>query len=119
MQWNYTSESSLNRYQLQTHTIRYWETQFKLIKPKIRAGRRRYYSTKDVEIIGFIKFLLKEKGLTINGVKKILNHKESHSIDDSANLGLYEPYLKSTKIIKDKVKNISKIIKELKSLKNG
>ena len=51
---------------LQTHTIRYWETQFKLIKPKIRAGRRRYYSTKDVKIISFIKFLLKEKGLTIN-----------------------------------------------------
>ena len=55
---------------LQTHTIRYWETQFKLIKPKIRAGRRRYYSTNDVKIISFIKFLLKEKGLTINGVKK-------------------------------------------------
>ena len=48
---------------LQTHTIRYWETQFKLIKPKIRAGRRRYYSTKDVEIIGFIKFLLKQNSL--------------------------------------------------------
>ena len=104
---------------LQTYTIRYWETQFKLIKPKIRAGRRRYYSTKDVKIISFIKFLLKEKGLTINGVKKILNHKESHSIDDSINLGVYKPYLKSTKIIKDKVKNISKIINQLKDLKNG
>ena len=104
---------------LQTHTIRYWETQFKLIKPKIRAGRRRYYSTKDVKIISFIKFLLKEKGLTINGVKKILNHKESHSIDDSINLGVYKPYLKSTKIIKDKAQNISKIIKQLKDLKNG
>ena len=104
---------------LQTHTIRYWETQFKLIKPKIRAGRRRYYSTKDVKIISFIKFLLKEKGLTINGVKKILNHKESHSIDDSINLGVYKPHLESTKIIKDKAKNISKIIKQLKDLKNG
>ena len=104
---------------IQTHTIRYWETQFKLIKPKIRAGRRRYYSTNDVKIISFIKFLLKEKGLTINGVKKILNHKESHSIDDSINLGVYKPYLKSTKIIKDKAKNISEIIKQLKDLKNG
>ena len=104
---------------LQTHTIRYWETQFKQIKPNIRAGRRRYYSIKDLKIIKYIKFLLKEKGLTINGVKKILNHKESHSIDDSINLGVYKPYLKSTKIIKDKAKNISKIIKQLKDLKNG
>ena len=104
---------------LQTHTIRYWETQFKQIKPNIRAGRRRYYSIKDLKIIKYIKFLLKEKGLTINGVKKILNHKESHSIDDSINLGVYKPYLKSTKIIKDKAKNISKIINQLKDLKNG
>ena len=58
---------------LQTHTIRYWEAQFKQIKPSIRAGRRRYYSKRDIKIINYIKFLLKEKGLTINGVKKILN----------------------------------------------
>ena len=101
---------------LQTHTIRYWETQFKQIKPSIRAGGRRYYSKKDLKIINYIKFLLKEKGLTISGVKKILNDKKMHSIDDSINLGVYKPYLKSTKIIKDKAKNISKIIKQLKDL---
>ena len=105
--------------QLQTHTIRYWESQFKQIKPKIGAGRRRYYSSKDVEIIKNIKFLLKEKGLTINGVKKMLSNKKSHSIDDNINFGVYKPGFKSKKIIKDKVKNIFKIIKELKDLKNG
>ena len=104
---------------LQTHTIRYWESQFKQIKPSIRAGRRRYYSKKDIKIINYIKFLLKEKGLTINGVKKILNEKDSHSIDDAVNLGVYKSDLKSSKVIKDKVKNISKIAKELKKIKNG
>ena len=104
---------------LQTHTIRYWETQFKQVKPTVRAGRRRYYSAKDLKVINYIKFLLKEKGLTINGVKKILNDKESHSIDDAVNLGVYKRGLKTTKLIKDKVKNISKIINELKKLKNG
>ena len=99
---------------VQTHTIRYWETQFKQIKPTVRAGRRRYYSEKDIKIINYIKFLLKEKGLTITGVKKILDNKESHSIDDAVNLGVYKSGLKSTQIIKNKVKNISKIIKELK-----
>ena len=104
---------------MQTHTIRYWETQFKQIRPTIKAGKRRYYSIKDLKIIKYIKFLLKEKGLTINGVKKMLNNKESHSLDDSINLSVYKSGLKTTKVIKEKIKNISKIIKELKNLKNG
>ena len=105
--------------QLQTHTIRYWETQFRQIKPAIRAGGRRYYSKKNIKIINYIKFLLKEKGLTINGVKKILHSKEMHSIDDSVNLGVYKSEIRSAKLIKDRVKNISKIIKELRKIKNG
>ena len=105
--------------QLQTHTIRYWETKFKQIKPSIRAGGRRYYSKEDIKIINYIKFLLREKGLTINGVKKILDDKNMHSIDDSPNLGVYKRDIKTTKVIKNKVKNIAKIIKELKNLKNG
>ena len=102
---------------LQTHTIRYWETQFKQIRPIIRAGKRRYYSLKDLEVIKYIKFLLKEKGLTINGVKKMLNDGQSYTIDDSINLNVYKPGLKTTKVIKERIKNISKIIKELKNLK--
>ena len=102
---------------LQTHTLRYWETQFKQIKPKIRAGKRRYYSKKDFEVIKLIKFLLKDRGLTINGVKKILNNPESQSIDDHVNFSVYKPNLKNTKNIKEKVKKIYKIIKELKEFK--
>ena len=104
---------------IQTHTIRYWETQFKQIKPRIMAGKRRYYSAQNLKIISYIKFLLKEKGLTISGVKKILNNKESPSLDDAENLGVYNSGLKATRVIKDKIKNISKIVKELKNLKNG
>ena len=104
---------------IQTHTIRFWETHFKQIKPRIRAGGRRYYSKKDLKVINYIKFLLKEKGLTISGVKKILNDKDERSIDDTSNLGVYKPNLKTSKVIRDKVKNIAKIIKELKKLKNG
>ena len=105
--------------QLKTHTIRYWETKFKQIKPVIMAGRRRYYSNKNIKILSFIKSLLKEKGLTINGVKKLLEGKNLESIDDSVNFGVYKPTNKSTKIIKEKLKNISKIIKDLKKIKNG
>ena len=104
---------------LQTHTLRYWETQFKQIKPIIRAGKRRYYSKKNIQIIKLIKFLLKEKGLTLNGVKKILDNSKIHSLDDNMNLSLYKPDLKKTRIIKDKIKKISKIISELKKFNNG
>ena len=53
---------------LQTHTIRYWETQFKQIKPIIMTGNRRYYSNKNIKILYYIKSLLKEKfeGHSIN-----------------------------------------------------
>ena len=104
---------------LQTHTIRYWETQFKEIKPNIRAGKRRYYSPQDLKIISQIKFLLKEKGLTINGVKRMLRDKRGDTLDDDVNLSVYKPSLETTKLIKEKIKNISKIIRELKKIKNG
>ena len=83
------------------------------------AGRHRYYSYKDIKMLKLIKSLLKNKGLTITGVKKILEGKKIESIDDSLNIGVYKPANKSAKIIKDKLKNISKIIKELKEIKNG
>ena len=102
---------------LKTHTLRYWETQFKQIKPTIRAGKRRYYTTKVFKIIKYIKFLLKEKGLTINGTKKILNMANTDSLDDDMNIGINKPDLIRTKVIKSKIKNISKIIKELKKFK--
>ena len=102
---------------LQTHTIRYWETQFKQIKPTVRAGKRRYYSAKIFKIIKYIKFLLKEKGLTINGAKKLLDMAKIDSLDDYMNLGINREDLNRTKVIKSKIKNISKIIKELKKIK--
>ena len=101
---------------LQTHTIRYWETQFRQIRPTVKAGGRRYYSVKIFKIIKYIKFLLKERGLTINGAKKILNSSDTHSIDDNINIGINKSDLNKTKIIKNKVKNISRIIKELKKI---
>ena len=58
---------------LPTHTIRFWETQFKQIKPKILNANRRYYDENCINLLKKVKFLLKEQGMTINGVKKILN----------------------------------------------
>ena len=102
---------------LQTHTIRYWETQFKQIKPKIFAGNRRYYSNKVFKIIKYIQYLLKEKGLTILGAKKILDSAESQSIDPDKNIGINSSNFETPNTIKKRIKNISKLIKEIKKIK--
>jgi len=54
------------------HILRYWEKEFKEIRPK-KINNRRYYSSKQIETIKLIKFLLKNKGMSIMGAKKMLN----------------------------------------------
>ena len=72
---------------LSTHTIRFWEKQFKQIKPKIFAGKRRYYDNESIEILKKIKYLLKDKGFTIKGVKNYLINRDS-SLDDLNNTSI-------------------------------
>ena len=103
---------------LSTHTIRFWEKEFSQIKPKILSGKRRYYSNKEIRIIKLIKYLLKEKGMTIKGVKAVLNNQKSLTLDDTTKYGVSNQSLNKEKI-KDKIKKISKIIDELRELKNG
>ena len=99
---------------LNTHTIRFWEKNFKNIKPKIFAGRRRYYDNKSIEILKKIKFLLKSQGMTINGVKKALNKSSSLNLDDSANKSIN---INKKLVLKNKINKISKLVKEIKGLK--
>ena len=96
---------------LPTHIIRFWETQFKQIKPKIFNSNRRYYDQKSINLLKKVKFLLKEQGMTINGVKKILNGEDSLELDEMANNSIKADNLRN-KLVK-----ISKIIKNLKHLK--
>ena len=103
---------------LSTHTIRFWEKKFSQIKPKILSGKRRYYNNKIIRIIKLIKYLLKEKGMTIKGAKAILNNPKSLELDGTIKYSVNNQSLNKEKI-KGKIKKISKIIDELKKLKNG
>ena len=103
---------------LSTHTLRFWEKKFSQIKPKILSGRRRYYSSKEIRIIKLIKYLLKEKGMTIKGAKTVLNNPKSLILDDTTKYSVTNQSPNKEKI-KNKIKKISKIIEELKELKNG
>ena len=93
---------------LTTHTLRYWEKEFKQIKPKIFAGNRRYYDIRTIEVLKKIKFLLKDKGMTIKGVKNHLLNDES-KLDEQTNISI-----NTKNILKSKISKISKIIKNLK-----
>ena len=91
-----------------THTIRYWEKEFKQIKPKIFNGNRRYYDNDNIKIIEKIHFLLKDQGMTINGVKKILNEEKLLKLDEMSNKSI------KAKDFKNKLIKISNIVKSLK-----
>ena len=57
------------------HVLRFWESKFSQIKPIKRAGGRRYYRPEDMELLGGIKALLHDQGMTIKGVQKLLREK--------------------------------------------
>ena len=93
---------------LPTHIIRFWETQFKQIKPKILNSNRRYYDEKNIDLLKKIKYLLKDQGMTINGVKKILDNEDTLKLDEMA-----DKSIKAVKL-KNKLTKISNILKTLK-----
>ena len=89
----------------QTHTLRYWEKQFKQIKP-IKINNRRYYDQKNIDILLKIQYLLKKQGMTINGVKKFLNN--NFDIDEN------EKKIINSYNIKFRLNKINNLIKNLK-----
>ena len=93
---------------LPTHTIRFWEKNFKQIKPKILNGQRRYYDKKSIDILKKIHFLLKKEGMTIKGVKKILDEKKSFKLDEIPNHSI------NADEVKNKLIKISNIVKSLR-----
>ena len=95
---------------LPTHVIRFWESQFKQIKPKIFNSNRRYYDEKTINLLKKVKFLLKDQGMTIKGVKKILNNEDSLKLDEIADKSIRTENLRN---------KLLKISNKLKELKNG
>ncbi len=96
-----------NTGKLSTHTIRFWEKEFRQIKPYLFSGNRRYYDNNSILIIKKIQYLLKNKGMTIKGAKKLLNENNS-DLDENNNKIIKADTLKK------KIKKISNLIKNLK-----
>ena len=94
---------------LNTYILRFWEKEFKQIKPKLMNNKRRYYDKNTINLLKRIKFLLKDQGMTIKGVKNIIKD-ERFILDDEINLPINTP----KNDLKIRLKKISSILKNLK-----
>ena len=102
---------NVNNGKLNTYILRFWEKEFKQIKPLVLNNRRRYYDMKTVNLLKKIKYLLKDEGMTIKGVKSMLD-KKRFNLDDASKL----PITVSDKNLKLRLNKISNILKEIKKL---
>ena len=98
-----------------THTLRFWETKFKQLRPTILPGGRRHYTIKDMQVIELIIFLLKDQCLTIKGAKMAMNE-NLKKLDDIKSSSIKALYYK--KKIKIKSEKILKKINSLNGKKN-
>ena len=103
----YTIGEVAKVFKVNTSLLRFWEREFKEIKPKF-FNKRRYYDKKNVNLIIKINFLLKNQGLTISGVKKYLNN-EKLNIDNNENKII------NSDRIKFKINRIAKLLKDIKN----
>ena len=97
---------------LNTYILRFWEKEFKQIKPKLMNNKRRYYDKNTINLLKRIKFLLKDQGMTIKGVKNIIKD-ERFILDDEINLPINTP----KNDLKLRLKKILSILKNLKEKK--
>lgn len=96
-----------------THVLRFWEKNFKEINPLKLDGNTRYYNPELLEKLKLIKHLLKDKGMTIKGVKLVLK-KGIYSLDDYHSFNVKDEYFKKKLIEKTK-----KILNRIKIIKHG
>ena len=98
---------------INTPTLRFWEKEFKQIKPKLLSGNRRYYSQKDINLLKLIYELLKNQGYTIIGAKKLLNN-SSIKLDDELSSGIKKKNFQGS--LKIKAQKIKLILNRIKGL---
>jgi len=97
-----------------TYILRFWEKEFPQLKPKLRARGRRYYTEENIKFLKKIYYLLKDKGMTIKGAKKIIeNNINDIEVDDFERKDISTNNLLDKK---EKLIRIKKIITEIKNL---
>ena len=101
---------SFDKIKFDSYMLRSSLDNHKKIKPKLLNSNRRYYDEKTINLLKKVKFLLKDQGMTIKGVKKILNNEDSLKLDEIADKSIRTENLRN---------KLLKISNKLKELKNG
>ncbi len=102
------------------HVLRYWETEFKVVRPRRAKSKQRLYRRQDVENLLLIRTLLHDEGYTISGARKLLqdpDRKEEVKAKEERAAQLdQQPSEKRLAVIKNELRRIQQIL-ALKSLR--
>ncbi len=101
---------------IEQYVLRYWETEFEQLKPQKNRAGNRIYTNKDIQVILYIKELLREKKYTIQGAKKILEE-AARTKTTHVNSAVREPALENTKEVEEEGEQPS-LKKDLEEIKN-
>lgn len=100
---------------LEQYILRYWENEFEQLKPQKNRAGNRIYTNKDIQLILFIKKLLREQKYTIEGAKKILENYNSEDFEKSLD-GLQDSNDENNENGKVKIEN-QVLLKDLRDIK--
>lgn len=98
----YSIKEVATHFDVNESLLRFWESEFKEIKPKKTPGGVRQYTREDIGIIELVYSLVKEKGMTLEGARQTLKLKKD---EEARRL--------------DVIKRLENIKKELNQLKEG
>ena len=98
--------------ELETYVLRYWETEFKSIRPVRMGSNQRLYRRKDVETILEIKKLLYEEGFTIAGAKKKIV--QNHKVEKESPVAKEEPSVLSTEPLRELLKEVRQELTDIR-----
>ena len=96
---------------VETHVLRYWETQFKMLKPRKNRAGNRMYRTKDIALVMSIKKMLYEQGFTISGARKKLLEDRRTSSAPAKSAGEREGATKFLKEVRKELENILLLVR--------
>jgi len=103
---------------VEQYVLRYWETEFELLRPQKNRAGNRVYTNKDIQLILYIKLLLREKKYTIEGAKKILEEYLPETILNQSEIEKMEkePLVQVSKECTKEKPNIKKDLEEVKQI---
>jgi DNA-binding transcriptional MerR regulator len=98
--------------QVKAHVLRYWETQFKMLRPRKNKAGNRMYRKRDLKLISMIKDLLYDQGFTISGARKKLQDEKS-SVKDQLEFSFSD--VDRAAMLLEVKRELEQLLKELKN----